>query len=382
MRDDAFLALLAVVNPRTPPTPDALAEQLLRSGEFCGWQTLVGYAERHRVMPLLANRLRALGWMEGTAVRVEADLQARLEKTVREAAFAELASLAELKRISKRFGDQGIAPILLKGLALSRLCFEKIGWRTNHDIDLLIKPAELATCDRLLGEMDYVRVEPHPALDALQTERWRRAHKDWVYIHRLRRTIVEVHYRLFDNEPLCSEVDLGQVESLDLFGQHRMLSLTGEPLRSYLALHGLLHSWSRLKWLIDYELIRPANGHVGERSVAIRVADRLGDTLFGSPSPVPVARGYTRTALLVRSSLGAMSGGGERELEQTKFGTTIKNISHYLISLRPAYWIAELRYDLADRSRDGNESAGRWGFVDRVSSWIRRKAGFDSGLRS
>lgn len=382
MRDEAFDALLAVVNPRDIPAPGMLADQLLRAGSFCGWQALVGYAERHRVVPLFANRLRALGWMGGTAVRVDADLQARLEKTVREAAFAELASLAELKRICACFGNHGIAPILLKGLALSRLCFEKIGWRTNHDIDLLIGPAELATCDRLLGEMDYVRVEPHPTLDASQTERWRRAHKDWVYIHRSRRTIVEIHYRLFDNELLCAEVDLGQVEPLDLFGQHRMFSLTGEPLRSYLALHGLLHSWSRLKWLIDYELIRPAGGHDGERSVAIRVADRLGDTLFGSPSPVPVGRGYGRTAILVRSSLSAMSGGGERELEQTKFGTTIKNISHYLISLRPAYWIAELRYDLADRSRDGNAATGRWGFVDRVSSWIRRKAGFDSGLRS
>lgn len=380
MGDEVFDALLAVVNPRAMPAPGKLADRLVRAGSFCGWAALVGYAERHRVLPLFANRLRTLGWMEGTAVRVDADLQSRLEKTVSEAAFAELASLAELKRISEHFGNHGIAPILLKGLALSQLCFGKIGWRTNHDIDLLIAPAELGTCDRLLGEMDYVRVEPHPALDASQTERWRRAHKDWVYVHRTRRTIVEVHYRLFDNEPLCAEVDLQQLEPLDLFGQHRMLSLTGDSLRSYLALHGLLHSWSRLKWLIDYEMIQTAGGHHGARPVAIRVADRLGDALFASPSPVPVGRGYGRTAMLVRSSLSAMAGGGDRELEQTKFGTTIKNISHYLISIRPAYWIAELRYDLADRSRDGNVAEGRWGVARRVSDWIRRKAGYDSGL--
>lgn len=382
MSDQAFDALLGVVNPRGIPAPGKLADQLLGTGSFCGWEALMGYAERHRVMPLFANRLRALGWMEGTAVRVDADLQSRLEKIIRDAAFAELASLAELKRISERFANHDVAPVLLKGLALSRLCFEKIGWRTNHDIDLLIRPAELGTCDRLLGEMDYVRVEPHPALDEAQTERWRRAHKDWVYVHRTRRTIVEVHYRLFDNEPLCAEVDLDEVAPLDLFGQHRMLSLTGDSLRSYLALHGLLHSWSRLKWLIDYELIRPASGHHGERPVAIRVADRLSDALFASPSPVPVGRGYGRTAMLVRSSLSAMSGGGNRELEQTKFGTTIKNISHYLISIRPAYWIAELRYDFADRSRDGNVAEGRWVFAQRVSNWIRRKAGYDSGLHN
>lgn len=380
MGNQAFLALAAVVNPRGPLMIDGLAEQI--GPDFCGWPTLVEYAERHRVMPFFANRLRALGWMAGTAVRVDADVQARLEKTVRESAFAELASLAELKRISERFADHGVTPILLKGLALSQLCFGKIGWRTNHDIDLLIKPAELATCDRLLGEMGYVRVEPHPALDASQTERWRRSHKDWVYIHRSRRTIVEVHYRLFDNEPLCAKVELDQVEPLDLFGQHQVLSLTGEALRSYLALHGLLHSWSRLKWLIDYELIRLASTRRSERPVAIRVADRLGDTLFASRPAAPNGRGYGRTAMLVRSSLNAMAGGGAQELEQTKFGTTIKNISHYLISIRPAYWIAELRYDLADRSRDGDAAAGRSGFVNRIGSWIRRKSGFDSDLHN
>ncbi|MDO9363370.1 MAG: nucleotidyltransferase family protein [Sphingopyxis sp.] len=378
MRDEAFFALLAVINPREMPTPEVLAERLLRVGDFGGWPILIEYAERHRVMPFFANRLRTLGWMEGTVFPLNADLKVRLEKTVRESAFAELASLAELKRICERLGDQGIAPILLKGLALSQLCFKKIGWRTNHDIDLLIRPDELVTCDRLLAEMNYIRVEPHPALDAVQTDKWRRAHKDWVYIHRSRRTIVEIHYRLFDNEPLCAEVDLSEVETLDLFGQHRILSLTGDALRSYLALHGLLHSWSRLKWLIDYELIRPVGGRDAGRDVATRVADRLGDTLFAAASAAN-GRGYSRTAMLVSSSLNAMAGGGQQELEQTKFGTTIKNMSHYLISLRPSYWLAELRYDLADRSRDGSAAAGRSGLIDRVVSWIRRKAGYDSG---
>lgn len=380
MDNQAFLALATVVNPRRLLTADGLAEQL--GPNFCGWPTLIEYAERHRVMPLFANRLQALGWMAGTAMQFDAAVQARLEKTVRESVFAELASLAELKRISERFADHGVIPILLKGLALSQLCFGGIGWRTNHDIDLLIKPAELAVCDRLLGDMDYVRVEPHPALDQLQTERWRRSHKDWVYIHRSRRTIVEVHYRLFDNEPLCATVDLDQVELLDLFGQHQALSLTGDALRIYLALHGLLHSWSRLKWLIDYELICPASTRRSVRPVAIRVADRLGDALFASPPAAPKGRDYGRTAMLVRSSLNAMAGGGARELEQTKFGTTIKNISHYLISLRPAYWLAEVRYDLADRSRDGDAAASRSGLLNRVGNWIRRKAGFDSDRRN
>jgi len=53
-----------------------------------------------------------------------------------------------------------------------------------------------------------------------------------------------------------------------------------------------------------------------------------------------------------------------------------------LISIRPAYWIAELRYDFADRSRDGNVAEGRWVFAQRVSNWIRRKAGYDSGLHN
>ncbi len=381
MRDEVFFALLAVINPRGVPDVRAVEAQMHRAGGVGGWPRLVEYAERHRVLPLFANRLRALGWMEGTGAAVDAATQASLEGAIRAATFAELASLAELKRICTRFGGEGVAPILLKGLALSQLCFGKIGWRTNHDIDLLIDPTQIATCDRLLAAMDYARVEPDPLLDELQIERWCRSHKDWVYIHRTRRTIVELHYRLFDNVPLCAEVDLGELEMIDLFDQHRMLTLTGGALRSYLALHGLLHSWSRLKWLIDYELVRSEAGETAP-SVAVRVADRLGDLLFMPSAAAPVERGYGRRSILVRSSLAAMIGGGANELEATKFGTTIKNMSHYLISMRPSYWTAELGYDLSDSSRDGAAEAGTSGVAGRIGRWLRRKAGFDSRSRN
>lgn len=377
MRDELFFALLAVTNPRGTPDVRAVEGQIHRAGGVSGWPKLVEYAERHRVMPLFANRLRTLGWMEDTDAPVDAATRASLGEVIRAAAFAELASLAELKRICARFGAEGVAPVLLKGLALSQLCFRKIGWRTNHDIDLLIDPAELRICDRLLSAMDYARVEPDPALDEPQVERWRQSHKDWVYIHRTRRTIVELHYRLFDNVPLCAEVDLGEVAMLDLFGQHRMLTLTGDALRTYLALHGLLHSWSRLKWLIDYELVRVDAREIAP-SVAVGVADRLGDLLFAPSSSAPAERGYGRRSILVRSSLAAMTGGGARELETTRFGTTIKNISHYLISARPSYWAAELRYDLSDSSRDGAAVEGLPGVAGRVGNWLRRKSGHDS----
>lgn len=376
MHEEDFLTLLAVVGPQAPSSARKLEERLRdRSSSRHDWQAVARHAERHRVVPLFANRLQAYGWMEDSAMPVAPELQKKLGLAARDAVFAELASFAELRRINTRFGEYGIAPVLLKGLALSQLCFGRVGWRTNHDIDLLIKPGELETADRLLAEMDYVCVEPGPTLGHAQIEQWKRWHKDWTYVHKSRRTIVEIHYRLFDNERLSGAVDLNQVEEIDLFGQHRIYSLTGDALRSYLALHGLLHNWSRLKWIIDYRLIRGAAPTGDGASVAERVADALCATLFAEPRVETNRTGFGRTALLLRSSLSAMTAGGTKELEQTRFGTTIKNISHYLISLRPAYWIAELRYDLTDVSRDGTapSGAGR-----RIVAWACRKLRFES----
>lgn len=379
----AFAGLLAVVNPSPGRSPADVEQSLLSLGPFPGWPILFDHAARHRVTPLFAHRLKQLDWMAQTAFPLDIAERSRLERVIRDAAFAEMASLAELQRLSDCLVRHGVEPILLKGLALSRICFGAMGQRTNRDIDLLIRPDELALCDRLLADLGYVRIEPAAGLAEPDAARWQILHKDWVYTHPVRRTIVELHYRLFDNDALARTIPLGQIERVDLFGQHSMLSFSGDALLSYLALHGLLHSWSRLKWLIDYQIVRQSEWGAGstgravpDAALAVRVANRLCDNLFGTDPPALEAHGISRTSLLVRTSVKAMADGGAGELEDTRFGTTVKNVSHYLISFRPSYWLAEIRYDLADTSRDGDQADGRSsGPFKRVALWIARKAG-------
>jgi len=63
------------------------------------------------------------------------------------------------------------------------------------------------------------------------------------------------------------------------------------------------------------------------------------------------------------------------ELEETKFGTTKKNLSHYLLADGFRYWLSEALFDLLDNSRSRHRGAVK-GFrpIGRIADWLSRHA--------
>lgn len=349
------------------------------------WDGLRALARRHRVVPLFASRVESLA-AQGGPVRFAIPPQCRqaLRDEARGAMASELAMLAELRRVSSLFQRESIDFLLFKGLTLSSRGFGRPGMRTNRDIDLLVALDDLQRAHEALSAAGYLRCEPVRDASPEIVSRHLIRRKDWVYIQPDRGIILELHYRLFDNAALCDPGILDRAEPIDIFGQLRVPAMSIGDELSYLALHGAAHAWSRLKWLVDFAvrlrdqdraslraLLREARG--GPSACALHQAISLCWRLFDPAEEEPRDHRPWRAAALSAAAMRAISGYGAVELEDTRYGTTIKNASHYLLWGDPAYLLEEARYDLTDMSRsggDGNENIPIW--LSRPLAWLKR----------
>ncbi len=193
-----------------------------------------------------------------------------------------------------------------------------------------------------------------------------RVHKDMQFARSGQGIIVELHWRLFDN-PTTMPFDATRCApaKIDIAPGHRLLTLPPDVEFVYLCVHGAEHAWSRVKWLADLagiishkssaeleELFAFAREAGLERPVASALS--LCARLVGTNVPQAIlqrAESDWRVRHLVSVALRSMCDCGAAEIEDIRFATTRKNISHYVLKDGFRYWRHELVYDLTDLSR-------------------------------
>ena len=111
------------------------------------WAIARASAAMQGTSALLANRLRWTGPSIWTSFLAENLEQARL----RDAAIGSL-----LQRIDEALRAEGLGAVALKGSALRRLGIYAPGERPMGDIDLLMRPEDIAATESVLGRLDYV----------------------------------------------------------------------------------------------------------------------------------------------------------------------------------------------------------------------------------
>lgn len=380
----SFQALLTLSNPGLSADEHMLGQ--LRNLPSFDWDEVLGLARRHRISPFISHRLEALAdKLDGVGLAPPRSVSASFRAEGQAALFHEMALMAELQRIKARFDATGITFLVIKGLVLSSRCHGQMGLRVNHDIDLVVLPEQLIEAHEVLVGMGCRLVEPtgDPTPEILA--QWAQRTKDFVYLAAVGNTVIELHHRLFDNHALCDGEVFARARSVRLFDQTEVLTLNDRDTLAYLALHGALHAWSRLKWLIDLALVckclPPADvgrivqgtrGAAGERALSQAIS--LLRKIYGFECAKPTPETWV-TRILVAAARRAIVNSGPKELEDTSFGTTLKNASHYLLWGRWRYLVAELTFDLTDTSRDklpGHEFGPIW-FI-RIRAWFSRHA--------
>ena len=295
------------------------------------WPAVAGLAARHRVG---AQFLQGLG-AGGVRIPDPAAERALAERRKRDT-LRGMRQLDAMGRVTAALAARSIPSLLLKGLPLGQRLYGSPFAKSSIDIDLLVPRGAFAAAGRVLHELGCRR--------ATAAFRETRAHVRWYDAVRKDRVYscsgskIELHRRLLDNpflfDPPFDDLDAGAL-TVEI-GSAAFRTLGDPDQLLYLACHGSVHSWQRLKWLCDAAaLLRAMDGASAAQAVARGREEQLEQVL------APTLR-LCREALLVElpESVGAL----RQDSPQVRF---VVDLSRYAWTapegLRQLMWKAAMR---------------------------------------
>jgi hypothetical protein len=232
------------------------------------WQAILAGVRRHRVGPLLLERLQAC-----RSANLPGEVVDALRRDAIDAATRSLAQTAEVARLARLLAEAGIPLLVLKGVVLSAQLYGDPALRNPRDIDLLVDPARFADAAALLIGSGYRRCDP--LLSPRQEAAQRRWLKDAAFEHMASGVHVELHHRLADN-PVLFPGDFAELwegrEETAVAGA-TIATLPRRLLPFYLGVHGAAHGWFELRWLVDLAALLEAPDAADE---AVATADKAG----------------------------------------------------------------------------------------------------------
>lgn len=185
-------------------------------------------------------------------------INALFGKTIVQESFEEKAvkiiKVAEFIRVTDAFRRDDIKFISLKGPLLSKRLYDDPTWRQYHDLDILVDITAVSQSVKLLTELGYSPVG-HTWPNNQTGQRLIVNHVHHLsFEHPQHDLLVELHWRLFQSHSARSGIieELVNENQTNLhFEQRSFRVLSNELELLYLAMHGSIHYFRRLKWLVD-----------------------------------------------------------------------------------------------------------------------------------
>lgn len=247
--DESFLLLAARASPASAQRQAMAA----LAGRGADWPRVARLAERNGVAALLYRHLRALP--PGAAPPGVVDALGRACRTV---ASNNLLLTGQLHAILRRFDAAGIEALAWKGPALAAQAYGDLSLRGFNDLDLIVRPNDVARARAVLLGMGYARAYPlTPAQEraALRTNHEEQFTRDG--------QLVELHWRVAkDVYDVPLDVSgLFERRTWVNIGRQRVPTLDPSDLLLTLCVHGTSHAWHRLIWVCDVaEVVRNVPG--------------------------------------------------------------------------------------------------------------------------
>lgn len=150
----------------------------------------------------------------------------------------------ETDNLLRRFEESGIEAIPLKGTVLAERCFGHFAARGTSDIDLLVRPGQLADAVRVVREAGYRRQEASSPVHY---------HNEWCKdAPGLTEPItVELHWSFVQEGVSAMDVEALWRESEPLGGYRHIRALPPEATFYTLCLHGASHQMESAKHILD-----------------------------------------------------------------------------------------------------------------------------------
>ncbi len=257
-RNRTDVLLLALCNGDLSPAAQAQVAGLL--AQPIDWQRLSELAALHGVVGLVRRNLLALE----AASQVPEPAWRAMEQAAAQIAFDGMVHLRQLASVVAALRSAGIEPLLLKGYALADLVFPDPVTRPSHDLDVLVRPDQVAPACQALALMGCTL--PDQATVDVQLAH---AYDLPVVLPTMANlaTLLELHWDLAPRGLFSLDLDLwrARAESFNLASQPA-LRFSPEDMLLHLALHMRKHRYIGLRWLCDVaELLRRFAGPAASR---------------------------------------------------------------------------------------------------------------------
>jgi hypothetical protein len=136
---------------------DAAAHAAERIGANGGWRTALEKAARWHVVPAFAERLASL---DGAAVRLERELAASLRAQAAISALRSSTALTQAEFALDELSAARIPAVAIKGVAAIATLYGASSRRTVSDVDIVVRPSDLASARAVLTSRGYVDCSP------------------------------------------------------------------------------------------------------------------------------------------------------------------------------------------------------------------------------
>jgi hypothetical protein len=304
-----------------------------------------------------------------------------------------LQQAAESVRLQAAMDRAGVCCLVLKGVAVERLAWRRIGVKQAWDIDLLVEAGEVSAAAVVLGGLGYANAMP----GRLDEDAWRLwiAHaKEAEWVHAVNGLVVELHWRLTDTATLLPGLTArspGLAVAIADGSPLAVRTLAPAETYAYLCIHGASHGWRRLKWLADVDALLAPLGTAQRLDLHARavtlgagrcsiVAQALCERLFGLAPPPAIAaaaRRDRRARILAWLALTAIRSGGSGDIAEQPLLRDAILVSQLLFGDGVAFVASELRRQwvgLDDRLAVPLPPAlGALYHLARIPSWAWRR---------
>lgn len=274
-------------------------EAILRDSDEIDWDHLLECAARHRVVPLCFHSLRPyLNKMLGEG-SISEDCVSRMREQYEEVARINAEALVQVARMGRKFDEQGIKFVLLKGLTLAQTVYSlHTALRRFGDIDILVAPEDARAATAVFNNLGYVQGTYNRRGDIIVFPK--RMLEDTNRLHmptfvKKDCLSVDVHTRLeVPSSPfeLPTHDMLSRAQPLYLTPNLRVMALSVEDGLLHLCVHLSTEAqlyYPNIQWGIDLRLIKFCDIHGYVRYHRERIdwdkAERLVHT-YGLQDPV------------------------------------------------------------------------------------------------
>ncbi len=299
--------LLLCTNPALDK-PSRQARLALLLEQPMPWDEILAAAQLHRVQQHLHGvlcRSRPTVVPEAVSLKLEAEFTNIL--------WHSRHLVDELVRLTNAFNHASIPVITFKGPAMSTVLLNDPLPRHSDDIDLLIPKDQLHTANRLLTQFGYsMKVPAGAPPDMFLSPSYLEFGTQIPYFNEKNQLWVDLHWSTFGTYFSSFDWQHLNQRSRSISVDDHQLRFPGDAeLVLLLCIHGTIHGWDRLSWILDIaHLVNRTSDWEDQLNVATQLqAERtlvlgilLACTLFEMELPVAIEKRLSATPELTRAA--------------------------------------------------------------------------------